>query len=79
MNKAQLQNLVIFMNRVQVTGQEAFAWAETFAAVQQELADLNAPPASTAVAGLPLSVAPGAPPAIRPNTAVNMAANKVFA
>jgi hypothetical protein len=43
-NKATLQNLIIFMNRVPVTGQEAFAWAETFATVNEELAALNAPP-----------------------------------
>ena len=42
MNKIQLQNLIIFMNRVQVTGQEAIAWSETFTALQAELATLNA-------------------------------------
>lgn len=45
MTKAILQNLIVFMNRVPVTGQEALAWAETYAAVNAELAELNKPPA----------------------------------
>jgi hypothetical protein len=71
LNKAQLTNLVIFMRRVPVTGEEALAWGETFFALNQELAALNAPPASTAVAGTPPIAAPAAPMAVPPSVGPN--------
>ncbi len=43
MNKADLQNLIIFMKRVTVTGEEALAWAQSYAALNAELAALNTP------------------------------------
>jgi hypothetical protein len=45
MQKADLQNLLVFMKRVQMTGEEALAWTQTYAAVNQELAALSPPPA----------------------------------
>ena len=48
-NKQILQNILAFLERVQCTGKEAFAWGEAYMAVQSEM---NTPPP-----------APPAPPA----------------
>ena len=37
LNKVQLNNLLIFMKRVQLNGEEAPGWMETFNAVATEL------------------------------------------
>ena len=39
------QNLIAFMERVPVTGKEAVAWVQAYAALQEQLAAFTAPPA----------------------------------
>jgi hypothetical protein len=59
-SKPILQNLLAFLERVQLTGKEAFALVE---AVQAISAELNPPPAPPVVAAAPAPAPLEAPPA----------------
>ncbi len=42
-SRETLQNLIVFMKRVQVTGEEALAWTQTYSAINAELKALSIP------------------------------------
>lgn len=42
LNRATLANLIIFLERVPVTGKEAFAWSETYSAVAEQIRQIDA-------------------------------------
>jgi hypothetical protein len=44
LNIDTLKNLLVFMDRVQTVGKEAFVWVQTYAAVQSEIQSLETSP-----------------------------------
>ena len=45
----KLKNIAVFMERVQVTGKEALAWAQTYDAVIAAINAIESPPAAPPV------------------------------